>query len=40
VAIAPGNFSGARPVYFTFSANGNQSDVQLSNFYVDPRMWW
>jgi hypothetical protein len=40
VAIAPGNFPGVRPVYFTFSANGNQSDVQLSNFYVDPRMWW
>ena len=36
--VAPGNIPGWQPVRFTLGADGQASDYQIYNFYVDPRM--
>ena len=37
VKIHPGNVAGWQQVRFTFAAGGQSSELQLYNFYVDPR---
>jgi len=38
VNVVPGSFLGWKQVYFTFTAKSKAGDLQLYNFYVDPRM--
>ena len=38
VNVVPGSFSGWESVYFTFTAKAKAGDLQLYDFYVDPRM--
>jgi hypothetical protein len=38
--VHPGNLPGWQLVQFTLTADGQSSEFQVYNFYVDPRMSW